>query len=274
MDAIRQEIRRCLRGARLPRTAAPAAPSSRPPLPRTPRAVLFDVYGTLLLDAARPARGPLSAAARARSLLRRHGVPMDPEDLREVLAGAIEGERASLRGRGIPHPEVRIERLWSSILPGRGDGEIRAIAAGWEAAVRPVLPAPGCRALLARLRGAGLALGIVSNAQFSTPLFLEVLLGGTLGELGFDGSLCAWSYELLAAKPGPDLFRLAAGRLADRGIGVDAALVVGNDPRNDIAPAAASGFMTVLVGGPRVATAADAVIGRLSDLAALVPPGG
>ena len=121
MDAIRQEIRRCLRGARLPRTAAPAAPSSRPPLPRTPRAVLFDVYGTLLLDAARPARGPLSAAARARSLLRRHRVELPREGLAARIAEAVAGEHASLRGRGIRHPEVRIERLWSSILPGRGD---------------------------------------------------------------------------------------------------------------------------------------------------------
>jgi putative hydrolase of the HAD superfamily len=236
--------------------------------------VLFDVYGTLLLDAARPRRGPLCEASRVSSLLRRHGVPIGREYLRAALAGAIEQQHAELRGRGVPHPEVRIERLWSALLPGRGDDEVRAIAAGWEAAVRPVLPAPGCRALLARLRGAGLALGIVSNSQFYTPGFLEVLLGGTLQELGFAASLCCWSYELLSAKPGPDLFAVAAARLAAMGIQPSAALVVGNDPAHDIAPASALGFMTALVGDPPDGAQADVLIGRLEDLVGLLAAGG
>ncbi len=274
MDATRQEIRRGLRGARLQVPAIPAPARAPVPLPRPPRAILFDVYGTLLLDAARPARGQFSAAARLRSLLRRHRVGLSQEELAARIAEAVAGEQAALRDLGIAHPEVRIELLWSSLLPGRDDDEVRAIAAGWEAAVRPVLPAPGCRALLAHLRGAGLAVGIVSNAQFYTPLFLEALLGAALEELGFDGTLCAWSHDLLAAKPGPELFGLAAARLAARGIEPPAALLVGNDPRNDIAPAAARGFMTVLVGDPRETTPADAVIGRLSDLAGLVSVGG
>ncbi len=279
MDAAIGEIRRCLRGARQPKDGRPPRPPGQGPprlpaasLPRLPRAVLFDVYGTLLLDAGRPDRGPFSSRSRACSLLRRHGVPLGPSQVTAEIGRAVEREHARLRVRGIPHPEVRIDRIWADILPGRTEAEIRTLAAGWEAAMRPVIPTPGCRALLARLRSAGLSLGIVSNAQFYTPLFLEVLLGGRPEQLGFSPSLCVWSFELSAAKPMPELFARAAARLAELGIEPGEALVVGNDPRNDAAPAAACGFMTALVGRTGAAAVADAAVERLADVAGLVTP--
>jgi putative hydrolase of the HAD superfamily len=270
-----REIRRCLRGAR---HAAHGGGTLRPlpaqRLPRVPRAVLFDVYGTLLLPAGRPDRGPFSQESRASSLLRRHAVALSAADVAARIGQVVNRERESLRARGIPHPEVRIERIWAGMLPGRTEAEIGALAAGWEAAVRPVAPAPGCRALLGRLRSAGLSLGILSNAQFYTPLFFEVLLGGQPKQLGFSPPLCVWSYELSVAKPMPELFALAADRLAGLGIEPREAVVVGNDPRNDAAPAAACGFMTVLVGRALPAEGADVAIKRLADLAALVIPRG
>jgi putative hydrolase of the HAD superfamily len=270
MDPAVPEIRRCLRGAR----RCPSGPLGRPPagsLPRPPLAVLFDVYGTLLCPAQRPRRGPFSPEARMASLVRRHGLALSPAWIASALRQAIEREHAALRARGIPHPEVRIERMWGQVLPGRTDEELRMIAAGWEAAVRPAVPAPGCRALLRSLHSAGLRLGIVSNAQFYTPLFFEVLLRGRPDHIGFSAPLCIYSYELAAAKPGPELLALAAHRLAGLGIEPGRTLVAGNDIANDIAPAAACGFMTALVGwGAAFPAAADAVVPGVADLGALV----
>ena len=111
----------------------------------------------------------------------------------------------------------------------------------------------------------GLRLGIVSNAQFYTPLFFEVLLGGRPGDIGFTDSLCVYSFESAAAKPGPELFARAARGLADLGIEAGQAVMVGNDPDNDIAAAARCGFMTVRIGG-NGGPPADAVIHGLTDL--------
>ena len=252
MDPLISEIHRGLRGVRRTPASSPAERGARLPagaLPRAPRAVLFDVYGTLLDPAARPRSGPFSSSAHAAALVHRHGLGLAPDQISSALALAIGREHATLRARGIPHPEVRIERIWAEIFPGRTQEELRLIAAGWEAAVRPVLPGPGCRALLRFLRASGLRLGIVSNAQFYTPLFFEALLGGRPGDIGFTDSLCFYSFEIAAAKPGPELFARAAGGLADLGIEAGRTIMVGNDPDNDIAPAARRGFMTVRIGG-------------------------
>ena len=50
---------------------------------------------------------------------------------------------------------------------------------------------PGAAETLAALQQRGLLLGIVSNAQFYTPLMIEALLGKPPGELGFLPELCA-----------------------------------------------------------------------------------
>ena len=55
-----------------------------------------------------------------------------------------------------------------------------ALATEYECRVNPVWPMPGARDCLRELAGAGLALGIVSNAQFYTPPMLQALLGESL----------------------------------------------------------------------------------------------
>jgi putative hydrolase of the HAD superfamily len=218
------------------------------------------------------------AAQELVRLIREHGLGVAPGELSDSLRRAIEEERASLRSKGIGHPEVRIERIWAKLFPGRGKEELELLALAYELAVNPAWPMPGCRRLLGALRRRGLVLGIVSNAQFYTPLLFRALLGGAPEELGF--SVCVYSYDHGLAKPGTALFELAAGRLERLGIGRAETVTVGNDPANDIAPAARCGCMTVLLSNERPAHAAespaaagsppDAVIGRLGDLETLI----
>jgi len=108
---------------------------------------------------------------------------------------------------------------------------------------------PGTAELLKQLAGRGLSLGIVSNAQFYTPLLFEALLGSPPGELGFTESLCVWSYEIRRGKPSLDLFQIAQKRLAQLGIGPDETVFVGNDMLNDITPPRCLGWKTILFAG-------------------------
>ncbi len=207
-----------------------------------------------------------------RSLVRTHRLPVPPEAVSDRLTAAIEHERARLRARGVPHPEVRIERIWAKLFPGRGREELRRIAVEYELVVNPVWPAPGCRRLLGYLRGLPVALGLISNAQFYTPLLFHALLGADPAGLGFSSRLCLYSYTLGTAKPDPALFETAAARLADIGVRREETLVVGDDMASDIEPAVRLGFLTVLIGSVSPGTAAPphAWISRLDSLRSLI----
>jgi putative hydrolase of the HAD superfamily len=99
------------------------------------------------------------------------------------------------------------------------------------------------------LRHAGKKLGLVSNAQFYTPEAFPALIRRSLADLGFERDLLCFSYQHGRAKPGTGLYRLAAAALHGRGIAPERVLYVGNDMRNDIAPAARLGFRTALFAG-------------------------
>ena len=238
-------------------------------LPRTPKAVLFDVYGTLLVRRGGDP-GPVSRSG-SRTLETR-------------LEEAISAVHARMRRRGIRHPEVDIQEIWKGLFPGRRPSDLRRRIVQYELSRHPCWPMPGARRLIAGLGGLGLALGIVSNAQFYTPLFLEALLGGPLEQIGFHRELCFFSWRRRRAKPGPELFEQAAGALAARGISRGEILVVGNDPVNDVQPGAAAGFMTarLVADGRSLADASpaardirpDVSLGRLADLLAIISPHG
>jgi putative hydrolase of the HAD superfamily len=106
--------------------------------------------------------------------------------------------------------------------------------------------APTARVLAA----AGYRLGIVSNAQFFTPLLFPALLGAELPELGFDEHMLVFSYLEGEAKPSPALFTAPLRHLRDaHGIGAGEVLYVGNDMKNDISAGASAGCRTCLFAG-------------------------
>jgi putative hydrolase of the HAD superfamily len=109
----------------------------------------------------------------------------------------------------------------------------------------------GARKTLETLRKRGFRLGLISNAQFYTPLLFEAFFGASPEQLGFDPELLIYSYELGEAKPSPTLFAPALRRLAGLGQSAEACLYVGNDMLNDIFAAASSGFKTLLFAGDR-----------------------
>ena len=257
-------------------------------------AVLFDLYGTLFIsgigEVGTVAEGASQAAVEA--ALEAMGVAPagSLEGVAEQMQGRVRAVHAEItRRHGIDHPEVQMPEIWSDVLAelarrgmldsadvGRIDCERFAVE--YEARANPCWPMPGILRCLAALREQGLLLGIVSNAQFYTPLLFPALLGRSAEACGFEPHLQFYSYRHGQAKPGPALFALAARALAERGVGAAGTLYVGNDMLNDVGAASRLGFRTALFAGdarslrlreddPRVAGITPTLV--ITDLAQL-----
>jgi putative hydrolase of the HAD superfamily len=221
---------------------------------RRPGAVLFDIYGTLLISGAGEIgvdRQPPTTGDGLSSLLRRYRIERTADQLASALRQAIAREHADARRKGIEAPEVDIVRIWQAVL-GRDDGtRIEDFALEYELVVNPVYPMPGLERLIASIGGAGVPMGIISNAQCYTPVLLECLLGANLKQCGFDPNLLFYSWREGRAKPSVFMFERAKTALLDMGIPAASVLYMGNDMLNDIRPAASVGFRTALFAGDR-----------------------
>ena len=216
------------------------------------RAMLFDVYGTLLISGSGDigiSREQSVKEDDLRDLLRRCHIDRTPDGLSTALHRAIEQEHAKARRQGIDFPEVDIVRVWQTLL-GVGDlNRLKSFILEYELTVNPVYPMPGLTTLLSTCHARRLPMGIISNAQFYTPYVMEWFLRSSLEESGFDPRLTFLSYRLGHAKPSMVMFKRAADELSRIGIPAEAALYVGNDMLNDIRPASAVGFRTALFAG-------------------------
>jgi len=235
------------------------------------RAVLFDLYGTLFISAigevgtsresasgtaAKPWSAAFSGALAAVGIR-----PIRPLGQSVAcLFDTIEASHAASREAGICYPEVDIVEVWREVLADLGQRgtlearslertELERLAVEYEARANPVWPMPGLRQCLESLRDRGLLLGIISNGQFYTRELFPALLGHPAEFWGFDSELQHYSYRHGLAKPGPDLYEMAARALRGRGVEPAGVLYVGNDMLNDIRPASMLGFRTALFAG-------------------------
>ena len=254
------------------RLLRPLEPKPTGVLPRTAplpgiRAVLFDVYGTLLVSGSGDVGTTLAGSAPAAALRAAFEDENLRGDLRRagergavVLKERIEAAHAARRSGGCAFPEVEIRTIWKEVLRdlhAEGllsdlppENSVPRLAVAYECRANPTWPMPGFSEVLEKLVACAYPLGIVSNAQFYTPLLLRFFLGKSLEEAGFADSLCAWSYREFEAKPSPSLFRPPLTALKnDYGIAPEETLYVGNDMLNDILPASSLGMRTVLFAG-------------------------
>ncbi|MCG8450082.1 MAG: HAD family hydrolase [Pirellulales bacterium] len=229
------------------------------------RAVLFDIYGTLLISGSGDI-GVADPAGRGQAFaeaLQAIGCPFAGDadtavaEFREVIAAHHQRSRDA----GIDFPEVDIVAVWQETIerlrergqpvPPLAPEDISRLAVEFEVRVNPVWPMPGMAQCLAELQRMGMVLGIISNAQFFTPLIFPALLEKSLDQLGFAPELRYYSYGHGRAKPGRELYRCAEVGLAARNVEPSEVLYVGNDMRNDIWPAAGVGFRTALFAGDK-----------------------
>jgi len=243
-------------------------PGPGQPLLKQIKAVLFDIYGTLFISGA----GEIAAAPETASAKTETAEP-ELAEMRDYFRSMVNQCHEKARAEGNAWPEVSAEEIWAHYegsLPDNWEiprkmqqvrrkakhsitlrGPSRELALHYELAVNPVYPMPHAGETLKALVAADTKLGIISNAQFYTPLLFNAFFDGSPEELGFDPALLTYSYKEREAKPSPRLFEKARALLARENIKPEETLYIGNDMRNDIGPAAEAGFKTVLFAGDR-----------------------
>jgi putative hydrolase of the HAD superfamily len=231
------------------------------------KAVLFDVYGTLFVSGSGDV-GTAAATDTAEALTQALEAAHYQDDLekagergKDLLKAEVLEWHAASRAAGIEFPEVDIAKIWKKVVvrlrkdgilnPARLDIEpIRQLALEYECLVNPVWPMPDGLETLRNLKERGFVLGIVSNAQFYTPLLFSAFFEQDLDDLEFDPDCCIWSYKELKAKPSADLFPKAEKYLKrNHGVKLSETVYVGNDMLNDIYCASRAGCKTVLFAG-------------------------
>ena len=214
--------------------------------------VLFDIYGTLFISAS----GDIGISAkqdknagRLAGLLEKYDIRADPGHLQGNLWAAVRADHKKSKKKGIDCPEVRIEKIWMQVLGINDPDRVKNFAIEYEWIVNPVYPMPNLAKMLGELKQMNILTGIISNAQFYTPLLFEWLLGSSMEHLGFEKDLTFFSCDLGCAKPSQTIFDRAVKSLEHKKITPGATLYVGNDMLNDIYPATRAGMKTALFAG-------------------------
>lgn len=244
------------------------------------RAVLFDVYGTLINywrpefeDEDTKKDALLGAFGKTISYfgMERYLVEMNPQETAEKTLWDLYHGLIALRhklslDKKVEFPEVKIEEIWNMIilmLKRRGykpDGKFlrdasssdftRCVAFYYNFYSFNRGLYPGVAEALKRLSDDNILLGIISNAQFYTAidmtLFLRDQSNGKIDDFTrlFDPDLLFFSFEYGVSKPNLLLFRKLFDALYEFQILPAQVLFVGNDLASDIKPAQDAGLKT------------------------------
>jgi len=273
------------------RPLSPIPTSMKPSLPALPdiKAVLFDVYGTLLISGS----GEVGTASDTKDPINKTApsnhteTQFENESQKDLLffqafteadvhitisdrsfnelctklyTEAIHRAHRELKSDGIIYPEVDILEIWHSIWNTLFQREavsteitankLIQVAFLYELSANPTWPMPRACETLKTISHSGYTLGIVSNAQFYTPYIFSVLCGESLVALGFDRKALFWSYKLKQAKPSVQMFSSVLTYFrTHKNIYPEEILYVGNDMLNDVHTAASVGCKTALFAG-------------------------
>jgi len=212
-----------------------------------PRAVIFDVYSTIL-EVGPP---PADADVRWQNLFQEMPGPPPPvsrADFAKQIGQAITRRHAEAKAHGIPWPEIQWPDVVREVLPvlSRLSAPrfnqflLRQMQLG-----RTLRLAGGAAECLRWLNENRRLLGIASNAQAYTLTELDAALNGAGLNLSmFDRDVRFWSFENGFSKPDPHAFRILTARLEARGVLPAEILMVGDRWDNDIQPAQAFGWQT------------------------------
>jgi putative hydrolase of the HAD superfamily len=235
------------------------------------RAVLFDVYGTILISAS----GDIDEFVISTENLKKsfehagieiHALVTDPVKLLisilESFKSAIGLFHEAERTEDKPFPEIDILAIWEEILIEHVKNKqlvipdplcIKCFTFVFEVLSNRIYPMPGMSEVITSL-SEKMPLGIISNAQFYTPVILNYFLHKTVADSEtvppFDSDLTVFSYQVQRSKPDPFLFEKVKQQIRRKyDIFADEVLFVGNDMYRDVYPASLSGFKTALFAG-------------------------
>lgn len=235
------------------------------------KCVIFDIYGTLLVSASGDIDKTSLTSDSIVAALNFCGIETTKDE--ELLALMIPEYKKTIalyqelgRSDDCRYPEIDIRAVWGTLLEKFYAVEIAIdngvapdvdrIAFIFEILSNRVYPMPEMEKIIVDLYRMNLKLGIISNAQFYTPIIMNYFMSGNIVESEridfFDEEISLYSYKERRSKPDVAMFtKLAEILKDDYGIESDEALFVGNDMYKDIYPASTAGFQTVLFAGDK-----------------------
>jgi len=236
------------------------------------KAFVFDVYGTLLISASGDIDESVFSTDNIKQAFGVSNIRMSESvkdqaalltDLLEQFRHSVKDNHSRTRTEELPYPEVDILKIWQDILLSHGkknelvfNGQlcIKCFIFVFEVLSNRIYPMPGMKELLSRLADKQYPMGIISNAQFYTPVIMNYFLHDTITEeeavAPFDPDLTIFSYKYMRSKPDMYLFELLKDQCQRKyGLYADEILFVGNDMFRDIYPAVLTGFKTALFAG-------------------------
>jgi putative hydrolase of the HAD superfamily len=215
------------------------------------RAVIFDIYGTLLEVGPPPPDADTRWQRLFHDLL--HTEPSHSRLEFAIATGkVIARHHEAARARSISWPEVHWPSVVTEVVP-----ELSQLSrqAQEEFLFHQVQTGQTTRmiaktaATLRWLKERQCLLGIASNAQAYTLRELgEALTAHALGMDLFEPQLCFWSFEHGFSKPDPHVFQILTARLTALGISPRQTLMVGDRLDKDIEPAKVHGWQAWRLG--------------------------
>jgi len=177
----------------------------------------------------------------------------------------LKGIRIAHARKGGKYPEVKIELIWKAIIKELIDkgysydrkvyGNLHdfsfKVAYFYDYVIEKNMFYDNVLTTLTKLKQRKIKLGIVSNAQFYTPITLEILFrkhGKGLFDL-FDKNNCSFSYMVGEGKPSQKMFKKNLERL--KNIQKSQILYIGNDLTKDVESAKKLGLKTALFAGDK-----------------------
>ncbi len=234
------------------------------------KAVVFDIYGTLLVsssgdvDQAEISIGNLKKAFEASNIEVLEG-DRALEHILKDFEYTIKICHTEARKNEIPYPEIDILSIWEIVLlhaknknlvSFNGDANVMRMTCVFEFLSNKVYPMPELKETILELKKRGYPLGIVSNAQFYTPVLMNYFLNNTIGlseqVVPFDPELTVYSYRFGIGKPSTGLYEDLLPVLKKKyNLEPQQVLFVGNDMLKDIFASKKVGFKTALFAGDK-----------------------
>jgi putative hydrolase of the HAD superfamily len=238
----------------------------------TIRALAFDVYGTILVSASGDIDESVISADNLKAALDASGIELVDSipGHQQILTEILDDFKRSIRdyheaefSEDKPYPEINVLEIWEKIILHNQNLNllrfsdplcIKCFTFIFEVLSNRIYPMPGMKEVINLLAEKGFPLGIVSNAQFYTPVILNFFLHGTISDSEqvqpFDADLTVFSFQHQRSKPDAFLFELLKKQYRQKyGIYADEILFIGNDMFRDIYPAREAGLKTALFAG-------------------------
>jgi len=244
-------------------------PNLKTDSPNKIKAVIFDIYGTLLISSSGDIDQTSLSSENMREAMEAGGFDLTScqpgvcSFLLEQLQENIAIQHKELHLQGHPFPDVDIFKVWEgmfeaaekeNLLKRSGTESLTDTIFVFEILSNKVYPMPGMKEVLLAIKEKGIPMGIVSNAQFYTPIIMNYFLTGKFSNRQeiefFEEDLSIFSFKELRAKPDTALFNPIVATLDSKyNVQASEAIFVGNDMLKDVYTATKSGLRTVLFAG-------------------------